>query len=177
MPANKAGLHEAACKYVEEEFKRVGGTPPVWIIGCGNSVAWMVTPWESGDEKQFTIDSMRELLAMTRAQCYATVSEAWMFTTDILPEDEKKHWTKHAAEHGLSRVPDKYKDDIVMINSFDRTENFLQSNYKVTIRQRGQGLSFLGPRMDTDYKGGFSGRMWNLLLPPREMEIPESMTE
>jgi hypothetical protein len=155
-------LHEAACRHVEERFKLQGEVEPTWALATGNHVVWIETPWDGERMKVFTVNQLRKLMRMLDVHCYCQMTEAWLFSTEAVPEEDK-HWIKHAMEYGLQDIPDRLRDDVAQVFSFDKDGNHAITNYKVTLRRR--GLNFLGPRMDNtaDDVGKFSGRMWNLL--------------
>lgn len=125
-------LHELACHHVEQKFKSMGEIPPTWLIACESDVLWVETPWDDDNEKVIALHAFRELMKELKVHCYAQISEE----------------------------PDKYRDDIVQVFSFDKTGNYSGSRYKVTVRR--QAINFLGPRVDIE-ETGFEGRMWNLL--------------
>lgn len=167
---DRALLHDLACTFIEEKFKLTGHTEPTWLIAQGNNLAWFETSWQGVAEKQLTIDTFRKFFADLGIDCYASINEAWAFSPNIVPPDEMEMWLDRVKHEGLADIPDKYKDDIVMVTSFDKTDAYSMTRYKVTVRKPGRGLNFLGPRIDVPQTDQFSGRMWNLLVKEREAD-------
>ena len=161
---DRVTLHSMACAYVEELFSRKGEMEPTWLIGEGRNMASFETPWGNPLQKEFVVQHFRALFKRIGIEYYSLAVEAWVFNTRVVPKDEQDKWLKLVRKHGLKDMPDEFKDDVVLITSFDKDDGFSISQYKVTIREN--GLNFLGPRVDNpmgDEK--FTGRMWNLLLP------------
>src|SRR5688572_25376702 len=131
-------LHEAACRHVEELFARKGEVNPTWILATGSTVLWIETPWEDDQEKAYTIQKMKLIMSIMKVHCYCSISEAWIFDSESIPEgEERDFWLNHARKNGLVGIPEKYKDDIVGILAFDKEGSFAHSRYKVTIRRNG----------------------------------------
>lgn len=159
---NYSTLHDIACHHVEQRFQSMGEIPPTWIISMKPDVFWIETQFKGEKEKVFTFITIRNLMKEFGADCYAFISEAWMCAVHLLPKEERDYWISFMQERGLQDMPEKYRDDIVQVFSFDRNENYLASHYLVTIRKN--ALNFIGPRINEQLQGlNFKGRMWNLL--------------
>lgn len=166
--ADRATLHELACLHAEKQYKLYGYVAPAWLIAWGDRVALIETAWASPEEKFRTVHAISLLVRETGANAYAGISEAWVMSSESMPPELAEMLIEYSDQHGMEGIPDEYKDDVVMINSFGRDGDWSMTNYKVTIRRPGQGLSFLGPRVDKPTDDlELSGPMWNLF---REQE-------
>lgn len=168
LKIGRADLHEQACKYVEEQFIRWGEVPPTWAIALGNmQVHWLVTPFVEEWDKDLAVDVVRAGMAMGKAYAYAFISEVWKATS--ASDDDPK------SKIPPSDRPASERDDAVMVTSFDKDGSFAMTEYIVTMRPPGRGLSFLGPRIDIgdDTIRNWSGRMWNLLQQEQDNGRPE----
>jgi len=172
-------LHEMACAFAEEQFKLKGGMPAHWLLATGPHVAFIETDWQSNDDKDRASYAMRETLLAMGGQAYSFTTEAW--TAAFLPEmgeAEQKHWMDFAAEHGVKNLPPHLRDDVLMVFSHDRDGGVSVSRYVVQMR-KGKGPNYLGPRIDDEFDGSWTGRMGSLFdsREDREAAYAEAMRE
>lgn len=167
---DRAALHEIACAYAEEQFKLKGGCDATWLVAAGAQVAWIETPFEGVRDKQATTAMIRAMLAATGAQAYSYATEAFVAAVQGMPPGEVKKWLAYANEHGVSALPARMREDVLMVFTHDRGGGVSITRYLVTMR-RGKGPNFLGPRVDeTDDPTQFAGPMFNLFVPERPLE-------
>src|SRR5688572_15893856 len=105
-----SAIHNLACAYTVEQFKRYGEIPPTWIIKSPLFIGGIETPWEDTGEKIHAINVMRAMFKEFKVNCYSSITEAWSAASNLIPEDERDHWIKVAQEEGLSNFPEKYRD-------------------------------------------------------------------
>jgi len=161
-------LHEMACSFVEEQFSLKGCVPFSWLLANYDNVAYVETNWTDAHDKVRTTRAMGQFIR-ENVTAYSFISEAWALASANIPEDIRPLVLDWAENRGLAELPDEFKDDIVMITSFDREGGILMSQYKVTIRHQRRGLNFLGPRVDNPMEADkVKGRMWNLFKEPRD---------
>ncbi|MER8619184.1 hypothetical protein NKG99_20495 [Mesorhizobium sp. M1409] len=158
---SRQDLHEKAAAHAEEVFARKGEAPILWLIAHGLTVWWIETPWQSQYEKDLFTRMMRSVMADYRAHAYAFVSEV-VFASIRDEEPEKVAELLALAERdGVASLPARYRDDALVVSSFDRDGDCQLTRYLVTVRKRGP--NFLGPRIDEETSGHPEGRLWNLL--------------
>lgn len=152
--ASRRALHEMGVAYALLEFERRGEAPFMWLIAARSKVIWIETPWADDREKAMHCEFIREIMKTVGAHAYSHMIEAYMASTTTDPDDDPNFVM-------LSKRPKNERDEVLIINTFDRKGDGDHSRFLVTPRQRPL-KNHLGPRIDEDIK--MSGRMGNLLL-------------
>lgn len=170
---DRAALHEIACAYAEDRFRHKGECDPTWLVAAGSEVSWVETTFDGPASKDRAVFFIRNALVVSRAQAYSYISEAYVGNIVGMTEAERKKWLAFATEHGVAALPERMREDVLMVFTHDRAGGASVSRYLVTIRRGGKGLNFLGPRADEpiDEAKGFGGRMFNLFEPEKPMEF------
>lgn len=166
---NRALLHDMVCTAMEERFGLKGGVEPMWVVACGPSVGWLVTPFEAPGDKRLATMMIRDMLALTGAQAYSFVSECFVASLgENMTKAERQKWLTFCNENGVSALPASMREDALMVMSHGRDGHASVSRYLVTDRH-GKGPNLLGPRVDEDPEGdGMAGPMFNLFMPEQE---------
>jgi len=162
-------LHEMACAFAEEQFKLKGGMAAHWVVATGPNVAFIETDWQNDNDKDRATYAMREMLMAMGAQAYSFATEAWTaaFASDTMSKAEQDHWMEFSREHGVRSLPPHLRDDVLMVFSHDRAGGVSVARYIVQMR-KGKGPNYLGPRIDDEFDGTWTGRMGSLFDPPEE---------
>jgi hypothetical protein len=153
---DRAKLHEMAIDFAVTRFALKGEVPFLWLIARYSQVAWIETPWDSEQEKYRHVAMIADILRHSNAHAYAQISEAWV--TRVTVEEEAA--AKAAGKRIVPRdMPANRRDDVLFVNSCDRSGDFGFTRFLVTARPG--KLNLLGPRVDENWDT-LDGTMTNL---------------
>jgi hypothetical protein len=156
------GLHAMALSFGEDQFKRFGKCPPMFVLAFGTNIAWLEPEWSTVREKAHVFRFMRDFIADMDVRAYTFMSEVWAAARPI--GEKRSDWPD-----SLEDLPASERDEKLMVDTWDREGNNFVSWYLITPRKR--GLAFLGPRVDgTDEGSTRTGRGFNLFAPETEID-------
>lgn len=154
-------LHEMAVLFGEEATPVSDRIPFMWIMSDGSRLIWVETPWSDEAEKAATAKLMRKLMRRLHVTAYAFISEVWMTSPNVVPEEERAAFWAQIGENGVNGLPPTLRDEALLVTSFDKEGGVGISQFLITPRRDGR---LLGPRVDVEPDAdAFGGRLWNLL--------------
>lgn len=123
-------LFETATKIAHALFEHDHEVLPMWhIVKDDGTHALIPTPWASDDEKDRTIDALRDIFKKEHVQRYAFICEAW----SVLASDRRQ------AQDVIDKRPSQHPDrrEVLRVTAEERNGKTLSGMYYILRPEHG----------------------------------------